>query len=150
MASFSINHIVLLGNVTKDVELKMSKAGKPILKFSIATNHSQKNADGTYTDIPTFHNVVVFGKIADWLSKNLHRGSKVYVDGRLTNTEYTDKAGVVKRWVEVFANNCIPMDGRGAVIAKPTQTTLPVAETLPVVDETKPMDENVNPGDLPF
>lgn len=142
--AFSINHIVLLGNVTREVELKASKAGKPILKFSLATNHSQKNADGTYTDIPTFHNVVVFGKIADWLSKNIHKGSKVYVDGRLTNTEYTDKTGVVKRWVEVFANNCIPMDNRGAV-AQPTSN--PVQETLPI---TQPTNENIKPEDLPF
>lgn len=142
--AFSINHIVLLGNVTREVELKASKAGKPILKFSLATNHSQKNADGTYTDIPTFHNVVVFGKIADWLSKNIHKGSKVYVDGRLTNSEYTDKTGVVKRWVEVFANNCIPMDNRGAV-AQPTSN--PVQETLPI---TQPTNENIKPEDLPF
>lgn len=142
--AFSINHIVLLGNVTREVELKASKAGKPILKFSLATNHSQKNADGTYTDIPTFHNVVVFGKIADWLSKNIHKGSKVYVDGRLTNTEYTDKTGVVKRWVEVFANNCIPMDNRGTV-AQPTSN--PVQETLPI---TQPTNENIKPEDLPF
>jgi len=133
--------------VTRDAELKMSKTGKPILKFSLATNHSQKNADGTYTDIPTFHNVVVFGKIADWLSKNIHKGSKVYVDGRLTNSEYTDKDGVKKRWVEVFANNCIPMDSRVATVQSTSQQ---VDKTQLAIDETKPMNENVNPKDLPF
>lgn len=139
--SFSINRITLLGNVTKDPELKMSKAGKPILKFSLATNHSVKKDDNTYEDIPTFHNVVVFGTQAEWLSKNVFKGTKIYVDGRLTITDYTDKDGVQKRWVEVFSNNVIPM------MAK--DNTKPASEMAPSTDKPNGK-EDVSPNDIPF
>lgn len=137
--AFTINHITLLGHITKDPELKMSKAGKPILKFSMATNHSLKKEDGSFEDVPTFHNVVVFGKIAEFLARELHKSSKVFVDGRLTISDYTDKDGVQKRWVEVFANNCIPCERTNS---KPAQE----GEAKP----TEKMTENVDPKDIPF
>lgn len=138
--SFSINRITLLGNVTKDPELKMSKAGKPILKFSMATNHSVKKDDKTYEDIPTFHNVAVFGSRAEWLSKNISKGIKIYVDGRLTISDYKDKDGVQKRWVEVFSDNVIPMMAKNN--AEPVQEKL-----ITAVSNGK---EDVNPNDIPF
>jgi len=139
--AFSINRITLLGNLVKDPELKMSKAGKPILKFTIATNHSIKKEDGSYDEIPTFHNIVVFGTQAEWLSKNMTKGTKCYVDGRLTMSDYTDKNGVQRKWVEVFANNCIPFTAKGTAVsvdageAKQNETV---------------KGEDIDPKDLPF
>jgi len=139
--AFSINRITLLGNLTREPELKMSKAGKPILKFSIATNHSIKKEDGSYKEIPTFHNVVVFGSQTEWLSKNMTKGTKCYVDGRLSISEYTDKDGVQRKWVEVFANNCIPTASKGA---KTEDTSVEEPK------EEQKAEQGVKSSDIPF
>lgn len=114
MAGFTVNEITLLGNVTHDPELKMSKTGNPILKFGLATNHSMKNTDGSYTDIPTFHNITVFGKSCEWLSKAIHKGEKVYVNGRLTIQD-VELEGIKKRFVDVIASHVIPLTNKRTI-----------------------------------
>lgn len=107
--AFSINHCELLGNLSRDPELRMTNSGKSVLTLNLVTNHSFKGQDGNYIDTPTFHRVIVWGKIGEWLSKNLHKRDKVYVDGRISTSEYIDKSGEKQRSREIIAENVIPM-----------------------------------------
>jgi single-strand DNA-binding protein len=133
--AFSINHVTLLGNVTKDLELKYTPSQTAVVRLSVATNFSRKQQDGTYKDFPTFHNVVVFGKIAEFLSKNVGKGSKIYVDGRIDNRSYQANDGTTKYVSEIIADNVIPMmapKSAGQTTAAPApRPTAPVTPPTP-------------------
>lgn len=159
--SFSINRATLLGNLSRDPEVRMTKSDKPIMTLNMVTNHSVKNQDGSYKDIPTFHKVIVFGNIVGWLSKNLQKGHKVYVEGRIHTNEYTDKEGKVQRSREIIAENCIPMQGEAkkSTVAPKLPTIDEVTEGMPTNPQTvtandlsseQPKGEEVNPEDIPF
>jgi len=109
MSAFSINQIYLVGNVSQEPELKHTKTGTAVLNFSMATNRSVQNEKKEWDNIPTFHRVIVFGKIAEFLADRLHKGHLVTVQGRQENRSYEDKDGVKKYVSEVIANSIIPM-----------------------------------------
>jgi single-strand DNA-binding protein len=106
--AFSINRATLLGNATKDVELRYTPGGTAVAKFSIATNRSIKK-DDSWEDIPTFHNIVAWAGTAEYVAKTLKKGMKVYVEGRIENRSYEDKEGVKRYITEVVADSVIPM-----------------------------------------
>lgn len=157
MSNFSINRAILLGNLSRDPELRETKTGKSVLTLNLVTNHSIKNADGTYKDLPTFHRVIVWGNISKWLSKNLAKGSKVYVDGRISTSEYTDKEGKVQRSREIIAENVIPMTGNA-----PSQAKRAVNEEIDAfpgnaatqakkeLESQETVGEDVSPEEIPF
>ncbi len=159
--SFSINKAILLGNVTRDPEFKYTKSGHPIMTINLATNHSVKQGDGSYTDVPTFHRVIVFGKIGEWLSKNVFRGTKLYVDGRISTREYEDKNGQKQRSREIVAENVIPMTSQqikniessrsnsGQEHAS-TEKDVPTDVNPDQSPENGKNDESINPDDIPF
>jgi len=153
--AFSINRATLLGNLSRDPELRMTKTGKGVLTLNMVTNHSYKGQDGNYIDTPTFHKVIVWGKITDWLSKNLHKGDKVYVDGRISTSEYKDKDDKVQRSREIIAENIVPMTSKQVqnTEVSPTkqgQEATPATETVPEEGKDTTMTETVNPSDIPF
>lgn len=109
--AFSINHITLLGNVSKDPEaLKYTKGGTAVLNFSMATNRSVKDGDG-YKNVGTFHRIVMYGKLAEWVYNHIQKGTKIYVDGRLENRSWEKKDGSKAYITEIVAENVIPMQG---------------------------------------
>lgn len=126
--AFSINHITLLGNVSKDPEaVKYTKGGTAILNLSMATNRSIKDGDG-YKNVGTFHRIVIYGKMAEWVYKNVQKGTKIYIDGRIENRSWEKQDGSKAYITEVVAENIIPMQGDNfqkqvaeAVGAEPTE-----------------------------
>lgn len=159
--AFSINKAILLGNVTRDPELRTTKSGHFILVINLATNHSVKQGDGSYTDVATFHRVIVFGKITEWLSKNIFKGTKVYVDGRISTREYEDKNGQKQRSREIIAENVVPMSNQQVKNMQNSRSTsgqeatsTSKTDTYTVKEEQPPENgenqENINPDDIPF
>ena len=106
--SFSVNRATLLGNVTQEPTLRSTPDGTAVCSFSIATNHSIKQGE-EWKDIPTFHNVVVWGKKAEWLGKELKKGFKIYVEGRINNKSWEDENGIKKYRTEIVADEVIMM-----------------------------------------
>lgn len=105
--AFSINKATLVGNISSDITLKSTNNGNSVVNFSLATNRSIKNQDGSYTDVATFHRVVVWGKLAEWVARDLSKGSKVFVEGRIDNRSYDDESGVKKYISEIVADHVI-------------------------------------------
>jgi len=143
--SFSINQIILVGNVTKEPELKYTPAGKPVLTFSMATNRRVKNGE-EWKDVPTFHKIVVWGNFAEWLSKNIATGQPVTVRGRVDNRSYQDSSGAKKYISEVVADDVIPFASRSnheAAAKKPEEVQ---------IDDVLPTEEvsNVATNEIPF
>jgi len=141
--AFSINHVTLLGNVTKDLELKYTPSNTAVVRLAVATNFSRKQTDGTYKDFPTFHNVVVFGKIAEFLAKSIGKGTKIYVDGRIDNRSYQANDGTTKYVSEVIAENVIPMVAPKTAGAPTTAPVARPAAPAPTPEQQAYVDEAV-------
>jgi single-strand DNA-binding protein len=159
MSLFDLNRATLIGNVTKDPQLRYTGKGTAVISFSMATNRSMQNEDGSYKDLPTFHNVVAWSKTAERLAKVLGKGKKVYVEGRIENRSY-EKDGVTKYISEVVVDNCIVFEkgaraGSGTTInegSSPAQSSAPKAapkESAPSAAGDM-LEENVDPNDIPF
>lgn len=135
--------MTILGNISQMPELRYTPSGMAVCTLSVATNHSVKNSDGSYKDIPTFHNVVVFGKKADFVAKECKKGDKVYIEGRLQNRSWDDpKTNTKKYRTETIADEIIPM-------ARQRQTS--VVDDLSATPPQKEASnqEEINLDDMP-
>lgn len=111
--AFSINKAYLVGNVTKDPDLKYTPNNNAVCTFNVATNRSIKKGDD-WEDVATFHRVVVWGKIAEYINNNVVKGDPVVVEGRIENRSFEDKDGVTKYISEIIADNVIPYKRSGS------------------------------------
>jgi len=107
--AFSVNKVILLGNVGQDPELAYSQAGTAYCRFSVATNFSTKDKDGNWKNTTDWHNVVAFGNLAERCSQNLKKGSKVYVEGRIQYDDY-EKDNVKRKSVSIILNDAVIID----------------------------------------
>ncbi len=105
---FSMNQIVLLGNITNDPTIKKTENGTTIITFNLATNRSVKISDGKYDDKPTFHRIVCIGKGAEWLENKIKKGHKVLITGRQENRSYETESGEKKYISEIIAESVVP------------------------------------------
>lgn len=109
--AFSINLAVITGNVTRDPELKYTPSGAAVCSFGVATNHSIKKGD-QWEDVPTFHNIIVWGKQAEFISNTVKKGTKVSITGRIDNRQYDAKDGTKRYISEIVADTVIPFTER--------------------------------------
>lgn len=107
----SINNVVVVGNLTRDVKLRSTAGGTPVLSFGIAVNDRRKNASGQWEDVPNFFECVTFGNRATALSDILTKGMKVAVAGKLHYSSW-EKDGQKHSKVDIIANEIELMQNR--------------------------------------
>jgi single-strand DNA-binding protein len=110
----SLNKVELIGNITKDVELKYTPSGAAVCTFSIATNRNWTTDSGEKKEDAEFHRIVAWNKLAELCGQLLSKGRKVYVEGRLQTRKWTGQDGVDKYTTEVVINDMIILDSKGA------------------------------------
>ena len=110
--SRSVNKTILLGNLTADPQVRYTGSGVAVASFSIATNESWKDADGNQQEKAEFHNIVAWKKLAEVCGQYLHKGSKVYVEGKLQYRTYDDKNGVKRYVTEIVIHEMLMLDGK--------------------------------------
>lgn len=110
----SLNKVQLIGNLTRDPELKYTGTGMAVATFIIATNRSWTTDSGEKKEEVDFTRLVAWNKLAEICGQLLKKGRKVYVEGRLSNRSYQDKDGVTKYISEVVINDMILLDSKGA------------------------------------
>jgi single-strand DNA-binding protein len=106
----SVNKVILLGNLTRDPELRHTENKKPVCAFGLATNRSWVSYDGTKHDETEFHRLVAWDKLAEVCNQYLKKGRKVYVEGRLQTRSYKDKDGVEKAVTEIVLDEMVMLD----------------------------------------
>jgi single-strand DNA-binding protein len=106
----SVNKVILLGNLTRDPELKQTEGKKPICIFGLATNRSWTSSTGEKREETMFHRIVAWDQWAETYQKYLKKGRKVYLEGRLQSNTYTDQAGVERTGVEVVLDDLVFVD----------------------------------------
>ncbi|PID59553.1 MAG: single-stranded DNA-binding protein [Ignavibacteriae bacterium] len=114
--AFSLNKIMLIGNLGQDAEHRFTQNNTEVSSFSLATQNSYKGKDGNWVNETTWHNIVLFGA-SDFLKSNLKKGKKFYVEGRLNKRDYENKDGQKVYITEVIADkfNIIPLDSAGGL-----------------------------------
>lgn len=109
-----LNKIMLIGNLGRDPELNVTSDGTPVTKFSLAVNRAYKTANGEKKEETEWFNIVAWRQLAEICERYLHKGSKVYIEGRLTQRKYTDREGVQRTAVDVIANDMRMLDSKPA------------------------------------
>jgi single-strand DNA-binding protein len=103
----SVNKVILLGNVGKDPEVKYLDSGVAVATFSLATSDKAYTLpNGTRVPERTeWHNLVLWRSLAEIAEKYVHKGDKLYVEGKIKSRSYDDQAGVKRNIVEIFVDN---------------------------------------------
>jgi single-strand DNA-binding protein len=109
-----INKAILVGNLGKDPELKYTPSGQPVATFSLATSERWADKNGQRQDRTEWHNIVVWGKLAELCNQYLKKGRTVYLEGRITSRSWDDKDGNKKYRTEIVAQNVEFLGGAGA------------------------------------
>lgn len=159
MSSRSLNKVLLIGNLTRDPELRYTPQGTPVCTFGLATNRSWQPANGERQEETEFHRIVAWNKLAELCSELLFKGRKVFTEGRLQTRNWTDAQGQERTTVEIVIDNMIVLDSKrkdGAPAggeAEPEYVPEPeaaAAEPAKVKKVEPEKTEEVNPDDIPF
>ena len=98
----SVNQVFLLGAAGKDPEIRATSGGTVIASFSLATSEGRKDAQGNWKDDTTWHNVKAFGRVAETIREQVKKGTKVFVEGKLTTESWDDQQTGQKRYKTVI------------------------------------------------
>ncbi len=109
-----LNKIMLIGNLGRDPEMNVTGDGTPFTRFSLAVSRSYKSNTGERREETEWFNIVAWRQLAETCNTYLHKGSKVYIEGRLTQRKYTDKNGVERTSVDVIASDMEMLTPKGA------------------------------------
>jgi single-strand DNA-binding protein len=161
----SLNRVQLIGNLTRDPELRYTPSGTAVCSFSIATNRNWTTDTGEKKEEVEFHRIVAWNKLAELCSQFLTKGRKVFVEGRLTTRSWAAQDGTQKQTTEIIINDMILLDNRRTggeevsheEVAEASQEEAPKAKTpaKKAVKEEEavqeaPAEDEVAPDDIPF
>lgn len=162
-----LNKAMIIGNLTRDPELRTTPNGQQVASFGVATNRQWKNQQGETQEQAEFHNVVVWGKLAEICNQYLAKGRRAYFEGRLQTQQWEAQDGTKRSRTEIVADDMILLDSRGGAggggaagggaadqtPAQPTEAEAPQAEADQGGDKTdksgKSGDE-ASLDDIPF
>jgi len=151
MPARSLNKVQLIGNLTRDPELRYTPQGTAVCTFGLATNRSWVTEGGEKREETEFHRIVAWNKLAELCSQLLFKGRKVFVEGRLQTREWTGKDGTVRQTTEIVISDMIILDSKrapGEEVAAVEEVvpggTMPAAEEpfeIPEGEELTPVEE---------
>lgn len=101
------NKVTLIGNLGNAPEVKSLDNNKKMARFSVATNEVYKNQKGERVSETTWHNIVLWGSLADIAERLLKKGSEVAIEGKIVNRNYTDKEGIKRYITEIQASELV-------------------------------------------
>lgn len=153
----SLNKVQLIGNLTRDPELRYTPSGTAVCSFSIATNRGWTTDTGEKKEETEFHRIVAWSKLAEICSQFLTKGKKAFVEGRLTTRNWTAQDGTQKNVTEVIISDMILLDSRRVG----QESTVPEEEEKPKKTSKKeeavkedeqevPPVEDIAADDIPF
>ena len=113
MSSRSLNKVMLIGNLTRDVEVRYTPSGTAVATFGLATNRSWSSGEGGERQEETqFHRIVAWSKLAEICGQLLFKGRKIYIEGRLQTRKFTGQDGQQREITEIVAENMMILDTR--------------------------------------
>lgn len=138
----SLNRAQLIGNLTRDPELRYTPNGSAVCSFGLATNRTWKKETGEKQEEAEFHNIVSWNKLAEICSQFLTKGRKVYVEGRLATRSWTGQDGAQRSRTEIVISDMILLDARRPdAVAGSGAETVTEEKTPSTPVEEKPASE---------
>ncbi|OGI95598.1 single-stranded DNA-binding protein [Candidatus Nomurabacteria bacterium RIFCSPLOWO2_01_FULL_42_17] len=151
-----LNKAILIGNLTRDPELRSLPTGIKVCSFSLATNRVWKDKNGARQEAADYHNVVVFGRQAETVAQYMKKGSSILVEGRMQTRSWDDKTSGEKKYrTEVIADRTqfgpkgsggSGGGATGAAQSTPKDSSAKGGE----IDSIEYPEEDINPEDIPF
>jgi single-strand DNA-binding protein len=142
-----LNKATIIGNITRDPELKALPTGIKVASFSVATNRVWKDTNGAKQEAVEYHNIVVFGKQAEATAQYMKKGSQILVEGRIQTRSWEDKnSGEKKYRTEIVAEN---VQFGNKLNSKSESQEVEDKEPTVKLDEEYP-DEDINVDSIPF
>ncbi|MDP7454078.1 MAG: single-stranded DNA-binding protein [Candidatus Peribacteraceae bacterium] len=123
----SVNKVILLGNVTRDPELKSTTNGQSVCTFGLATNRVWKDSTGDKQSLPEYHNLVAWGGLAEFCSENVKKGKPLFIEGYLKTRSWDSPEGTKIFRTEVVVENIVLLGPKGEMHAP--------AEAVESIDE---------------
>ncbi len=172
----NLNKVFILGNVTRDPEVRAMPSGQQVCSFGIASNRFYTDSQGQKKQEAEFHNIVTFGKLADIASKYVTKGGLVLIEGRIKTSSWQNAQGAKQYKTEIIAET-LQLGPRPSGITgtgnyqKPTSTQqpntqqqTPDTQEIPIIEENAPVnfqteeaptdserkDEEIDVKDIPF
>lgn len=149
----SLNSVQLIGNLTRDPELRYTPQGTAVCTIGIATNRSWTTDTGEKKEETEYHRLVAWNKLAELCAQLLSKGAKVYFHGRLTTRTWQDQKGEQRSTTEIVVDDMIILSGKKAGTEEEPVTETPSAKPAKVKKEEIPAQaaaEDVSPDDIPF
>lgn len=145
----NLNRAQVLGNVTRDPEMRYTPNGQAVTNFSVATNRRWKGQDGQDGEATEFHEVVVWGKQAENVTPMLKKGEPVLVEGRLQTRNWEGQDGVKRYRTEIIAETVIVLGRKSSGSYDKAPTSNPVEQIADSKDKAG-NEEEINIEDIPF
>jgi single-strand DNA-binding protein len=147
---YSLNRATIIGNLTRDPELRQIPSGTSVCTFGVATNRQWTDPDGGKQEAVEFHNIVVWRKMAEVCQQYLSKGKKVYVEGRLQTRDWDGQDGVRRYRTEIIAENIIFLSPSGGSTRGFDEATLPEETRSPKDEAGVNPDDEIKVEDVPF
>ncbi|HUD08798.1 MAG TPA: single-stranded DNA-binding protein [Candidatus Saccharimonadales bacterium] len=137
----SLNKVLLIGNLTRDPELRSTPSGQSVANFAIATNRVWKDPQsGEKKEAVEFHNIVVWRRLAEIAGQYLRKGSKIFLEGRLQTRSWQDQSGTKKYMTEIIAENMQMLDRKPQGGNAPYQSApMPSGPAMPPQSANQPL-----------
>ncbi len=159
----SLNQVTLMGNLTRDPELRQTPNGQNVTSFSLALNRAYKDSGGEWQEVTDYVDCVCWGPLAERVAQYLSKGRRCLVQGRLQSRSW-EQEGQKRSKVEVLANDVTFLDSRGSGGDGSSSESVPASDQEPAADKPKPSkkakkddvviedigDEPINLDDIPF
>ena len=144
-----LNKAIIIGNLTRDPELKSLPSGMAVATFGVATNRVWKDKDGNRREDTDYHNIVVFGRQAENTAQYLKKGSTVLVEGRITTRSW-ESDGVKKYRTEIIADKVQFGPRRDGDVSPTTDDATAQEKKDDELETIEYPEEDINPDDIPF
>ena len=147
-----LNKVFLIGRLTRDPESKTTTGGQSVTNFGLATSRYFTDKSGAKQNQTDFHNIVLFGRLADVASQYLTKGSLVYIEGRISTRSWQDSQGIKRYRTEIIGQS-LQLGPKSAGKVNPPQNDRtreqeqPKEKDIPVIDEG---EEEIDVNDIPF
>ena len=152
----NLNKAFILGNLTRDPEIRTLPSGDSVASLGIATNRFWTSKDGQKQQEAEFHNVTAFSRLAEICSQFLTKGSLVLIEGRLRTRSWEDKSGIKHFRTEIIAQNIqlapkslkktIPMEENKEDLEEKNTEQEKSEEKIPIIEE----EQDIDPKSIPF
>ena len=147
----SVNKVILVGNVGKDPEMRSTGGGTPVASFTLATSDRFQDGQGNWQDRTEWHNLKAFKRTAEIVRDYVKKGTKLYIEGKITTSSWDDKETGQKRYrTEILVNELVLLSGRDDGSGPSRSSSSGFDQRQPAGHDDVSQQAEISDDDIPF